>query len=135
VIDKIKQKEKIKAKIIEKTKPDSILNAVRSAAKIADEKKADYVKILDMRSRLIITDYFIIISAKNTRLTQRIEEDICFNLKKLKFYSKNITGASEGNWILIDYDDFVIHVFTEEFRQFYDLERLWKDSAEIKWEQ
>jgi len=135
VIDKIKQKEKIKAKIIEKTKPDSILNAVRSAAKIADEKKADYVKILDMRSRLIITDYFIIISAKNTRLTQRIEEDICFNLKKLKLYPKNINGASEGNWILIDYDDFVIHVFTEEFRQFYDLERLWKDSAEIKWEQ
>jgi len=128
VIDKIKQKEKIKAKIIEKTKPDSILNAVRSAAKIADE-------ILDMRSRLIITDYFIIISAKNTRLTRRIEEDICFNLKKLKLYPKNITGASEGNWILIDYDDFVIHVFTEEFRQFYDLERLWKDSAEIKWEQ
>ena len=133
--DNIKQKEKIKAKKIEKTKPDNILNAVRTAAKIADEKKADYIKILDMRSRLIITDYFIIISAKNSRLTRRIEEDICFNLKKQKFYPRNITGASEGNWILIDYDDFVIHVFTEEFRQFYDLERLWKDSEEIKWEQ
>ena len=133
--DNTGQKEKIKAKKIEKTKTDSILNAVRTAAKIADEKKADYVRILDMRSRLIITDYFIIISAKNTRLTRRIEEDICFNLKKQKLYPKNITGASEGNWILIDYDDFVIHVFTEEFRQFYDLERLWKDSKEIKWEQ
>ena len=133
--DNIKQKEKIKAKKIEKTRSGSILNAVKDAAKIADEKKADYVKILDMRSRLIITDYFIIISAKNTRLTRRIEEDICFNLKKQKFYPKNITGASEGNWILIDYDDFVIHVFTEQFRQFYDLERLWKDSEEIKWEQ
>jgi len=135
VTDNIKQKEKIKAKKIEKTRSGSILNAVKDAAKIADEKKADYVKILDMRSRLIITDYFIIISAKNTRLTRRIEEDICFNLKKQKFYPKNITGASEGNWILIDYDDFVIHVFTEQFRQFYDLERLWKDSEEIKWEQ
>ena len=133
--DNKKLKEKIKAKKIEKTGPDNILNAVRTAAKIADEKKAGYVKILDMRSRLIITDYFIIISAKNTRLTQRIEEDICFNLKKHKFYPKNINGASEGNWILIDYDDFVIHVFTEQFRQFYDLERLWKDSEEIKWEQ
>ena len=135
MIDNTGQKEKTKTKKIEKTKPDSILNAVRTAAKIADEKKADFVKILDMRSRLIITDYFIIISAKNTRLTRRIEEDICFNLKKYKLYPKNITGASEGNWILIDYDDFVIHVFTEEFRQFYDLERLWKDSKEIKWEQ
>ncbi len=131
--DKIKQGEKIKAKKIEKTRSDSILNAVRTAAKIADDKKADYVKILDMRSRLIITDYFIIISAKNTRLTRRIEEEICFNLKKEKLYPKNITGASEGNWVLVDYDDFVIHVFTEEFRQFYDLERLWKDSEEIKW--
>jgi len=135
VTDNTEQKEKIKAKKIEKTRPDSILNAVRTAAKIADEKKADYIKILDMRSRLVITDYFIIISARNTRLTRRIEEDICFDLKKHKLYPKNITGASEGNWILIDYDDFVIHVFTEEFRQFYDLERLWKDSKEIKWEQ
>ena len=135
MIDNIKQKEKIKVKKIEKTRSDIILNAVRAAAIIADEKKADYIKILDMRSRLIITDYFIIISAKNTRLTQRIEEDICFNLKKQKLYPKNITGVNEGNWILIDYDDFVIHVFTEEFRQFYDLERLWKDSKEIKWEQ
>ena len=131
--DNIKQKEKIKTKKIEKTRSDSILNAVRTAAKIADDKKADYVKILDMRSRLIITDYFIIISAKNTRLTRRIEEEICFNLKKEKLYPKNITGANEGNWVLVDYDDFVIHVFTEEFRQFYDLERLWKDSKEIKW--
>jgi ribosome-associated protein len=135
VIDNIKQKEKIEVKKIEKTRSDIILNAVRATAIIADEKKADYIKILDMRSRLIITDYFIIISAKNTRLTQRIEEDICFNLKKQKLYPKNITGVNEGNWILIDYDDFVIHVFTEEFRQFYDLERLWKDSKEIKWEQ
>jgi ribosome-associated protein len=133
VTDNIKQKEKIKTKKIEKTRSDSILNAVRTAAKIADDKKADYVKILDMRSRLIITDYFIIISAKNTRLTRRIEEEICFNLKKEKLYPKNITGANEGNWVLVDYDDFVIHVFTEEFRQFYDLERLWKDSEEIKW--
>jgi ribosome-associated protein len=133
VTDNIKQKKKIKTKKIEKTRSDSILNAVRTAAKIADDKKADYVKILDMRSRLIITDYFIIISAKNTRLTRRIEEEICFNLKKEKLYPKNITGANEGNWVLVDYDDFVIHVFTEEFRQFYDLERLWKDSEEIKW--
>jgi ribosome-associated protein len=133
VTDNIKQKKKIKTKKIEKTRSDSILNAVRTAAKIADDKKADYVKILDMRSRLVITDYFIIISAKNTRLTRRIEEEICFNLKKEKLYPKNITGVNEGNWVLVDYDDFVIHVFTEEFRQFYDLERLWKDSEEIKW--
>ena len=127
----IKRGEKIEVKKIEKTKPDSILKAVKTTAKIADDRKADYIKILDMRSRLIITDYFIIISAKNSRLTRRIEEDICFKLKKQKLYPINVTGSAEGNWILIDYDDFVIHIFTEEFRQFYDLERLWKDSEEI----
>lgn len=131
MIDKIEQKEK--SSIKENTAADNILKAVRKAAEIADDKKADYIKILDMRSRLIITDYFIIISVKNTRLTRRIKEEIRFNLKKQDLYPVNVDGVSEGNWILIDYDDFVIHIFTEEVRQFYDLERLWKDAKEIKW--
>jgi ribosome-associated protein len=87
-----------------------------------------------MRSRLIITDYFLIIGAKNSRLTRRIEEDISIALKKLGIYAIHSDGVSEGNWILIDYNDFVIHIFTEEIRQFYDLERLWKDAGEIKWD-
>jgi len=106
---------------------------VKKVARIADEKKADYIKILDMRSRLIITDYFIIISARNTRLTRRIQEEIYINLKKDKLYPINVCGLSEGNWILADYDDFVIHIFTNELREYYKLERLWKDSREIKW--
>jgi len=130
VIDKIKQKEKNSNK---EDTAGNILKAVRMTAEIADDKKADYIKILDMRSRLIITDYFIIISVKNTRLTRGIKEEICFNLKKQGLYPINVDGVSEGNWILIDYDDFVIHIFTEQFRQFYDLERLWKDAKEIEW--
>jgi ribosome-associated protein len=109
------------------------LEAVKTAARIADEKKADYIKILDMRSRLAITDYFLIISARNTRLTRRIEEEIRLNLKNKGKYPLNVSGQSEGNWILIDYDDFVIHIFTEELREYYQLERLWRDSKEIKW--
>ena len=128
MIDKTGQKE------WENTVIDNILKAVKTAARIADDKKADYIKILDMRSRLIITDYFIIIGAKNTRLTRRIEEEISVNLKKQGIYAIHADGVSEGNWILIDYNDFVIHIFTEEFRQFYDLERLWKDAEEIKWD-
>ena len=130
MIDKIEQKGKNSRK--ENTIAGDILKAVRMAAEIADDKKADYIKILDMRSRLIITDYFVIISVSNTRLTRRIQEVICFSLKKQDLYPINIDGASEGNWILIDYDDFVIHIFTEEVRQFYDLERLWKDAKDIK---
>ena len=116
-------------------KTGKILATIKTVARIADDRKADYIKILDMRSRLTITDYFIIISAKNTRLTRRIEEEICTQLKKTSKYPLNINGAGEGNWILIDYDDFVIHIFTDEYKEFYDLERLWKDSKEIKWDQ
>lgn len=119
----------------QKSKVKDIITAVKTVARIADEKKADYIKILDMRSRLIITDYFIIISAKNTRLTRRIEEEICIHLKNNNRYPINVSGLAEGNWILVDYDDFVVHIFTEEFMGYYKLERLWKDSKEIKWKQ
>jgi len=116
-------------------KSKDTIEAVKTAARIADEKKADYIKILDMRSRLAITDYFLIISARNTRLTRRIEEEIRLNLKNSGRYPLNVSGQSEGNWILIDYDDFVIHIFTEELREYYQLEKLWRDSKEIKWNQ
>ena len=116
-------------------KPEAadIKEMVKRVARIADERKADYIKILDMRSRLIITDYFVIISARNTRLTKRIKEEICINLKNDKCYPANVSGLSEGNWILVDYDDFVIYIFTNEFKEYYKLERLWRDSKEIKW--
>jgi len=127
VIKKIVKGRNPKPKVVD------IKAIVKKVARIADEKKADYIKILDMRSRLIITDYFIIISARNTRLTRRIQEDIYINLKKDKLYPINVCGLSEGNWILADYDDFVVHIFTNELREYYKLERLWKDSREIKW--
>ena len=106
--------------------------AAKFAAKVADESKADYIKILNVGPRLAITDYFVIIGAGNTRLTRRIAEDIQANLKKYNIYAMHIEGAAEGNWILIDYDDFVVHIFTDEYRQYYDLERLWRDSKVIR---
>ncbi|MBM3713480.1 MAG: ribosome silencing factor, partial [Actinobacteria bacterium] len=108
------------------------IDVVKYIAGIADEKKADYIKILNVGPRLAITDYFIIISAKNTRLTRRIEEEIEVRLKKLGIFAINIDGVSEGSWILMDYDDFVVHLFTDEYRLYYDLERLWRDSKVIK---
>ena len=109
------------------------LELVKYIADIADEKNASYVKIIDMSKRLIITDYFIIISARNSRATKAIEDDIAFKLKKMGLLPMSVSGSSEGNWILMDYDDFIIHIFTDEFRQYYDLERLWKDSREIEY--
>ena len=99
---------------------------------IAEERKADYIKILNVGPRLIITDYFVIISARNTRLARRISEEISIDLKKSGLIPINIDGLNEGNWILMDFDDFVVHIFTDEYRDYYDLERLWRDSKVIK---
>ena len=112
---------------------ENIADIVKYAARIADRKGADYVNILEMKNRLIITDYFVIIGAKNTRLTDAIEDEIIFRLKPYGFKPIHTAGLSEANWILIDYNDFVIHIFSEEFRQYYDLERLWKDSKTVEW--
>ncbi|MBN1298191.1 MAG: ribosome silencing factor [Actinobacteria bacterium] len=97
-------------------------------AKTADEKKAGYIKIIEVGPRLIITDYFIIISVPSVRQSSRIAEEINQNLKKYGLYPISINGKSEGNWILMDYDEFVVHIFTDEYMKYYDLERLWRDA-------
>ena len=112
---------------------ENIADIVKYAARIADRKGADYVNILEMKNRLVITDYFVIIGAKNIRLTVAIEDEIMFRLKPYGFKPLHTAGLSEANWILVDYNDFVIHIFSEELRQYYDLERLWKDSEIINW--
>ncbi|MGM0365247.1 MAG: ribosome silencing factor [Actinomycetota bacterium] len=115
------------------TEANSILGPVKLAARIADDKQAENVKILDMRKRLVITDYFLIISARNARLSKRIYEDIAKALKEKNVKAISVSGAQEGDWILADYDDFVIHILTTEFAEYYDLGRLWMDSDTIDW--
>jgi len=106
---------------------------VKYVARIADRKGAEYINILEMKNRLVITDYFVIIGAKNIKLTTALEDEIKFRLKQYDFSPLYTAGLTEGNWILVDYNDFVVHIFSEEFRQYYDLERLWKDSKIIDW--
>ncbi len=117
---------------ISKSKLKNSREAIQFIAGIADDRKADYIKILNVGPRLVITDYFIIISARNPRLARRISEDISFNLKKSGLIPINIDGLNEGNWILMDYDDFVVHIFTDEYKDYYDLERLWRDSKSVR---
>lgn len=110
------------------------LELVKRVAGMADDKNASYIKIIDMSSRLIITDYFLILGARNQRATKAIEDEISQSLKKMGLLPISISGSSEGNWILMDYDDFIIHIFTDQYRKYYDLERLWKDSKTIGYE-
>lgn len=112
----------------EKKKFKNLSETVKFVAKIAEDKKAGYIKIIEVGPRLVITDYFILVSVSNTRLASSIADEIGQSLKKYGLYPLNINGKNEGNWILMDYDEFVVHIFTDEYMQYYDLERLWRDA-------
>jgi ribosome-associated protein len=103
------------------------------AARAADDKKAEDVCILDMRGALGITDYFVLASGRNERQVRRIKDSIEEKLTKLGVKPARREGERYGRWILLDYLDFVVHVFLEEDRSFYNLERLWQDVPLIEW--
>ncbi|MGH2788672.1 MAG: ribosome silencing factor [Actinomycetota bacterium] len=99
-----------------------------AAAAVAD-KKAERIVILDVSRHLVITDYFVISSGNTERqvrtIAEAVEEQVA-ERHHLKPFRRE--GAREGRWVLLDYVDFVVHVFHSEERDYYDLERLWSDA-------
>ncbi len=108
-----------------------IFAQVKLAAHCADEKKALEILVLRLSAITEFTDYFIICSGSSTRQTQAIADEITVELKKVNVRPLQTEGYNTGQWILIDYGIFVVHVFTEEARKFYDLERLWRDAERV----
>lgn len=107
----------------------------RTAAQAADSKKASDPVILDLANLLTITDAFVIVSGANDRQVKAIAEEIEQQVKDSGGPSPiRVEGLDEARWVLIDYSDFVVHVFLEEVRDFYNLERLWGDAPRIKWD-
>jgi ribosome-associated protein len=105
------------------------------AARAADAKQADHVVILDVNEVLGITDYFVICSARNDRLVKTVAETIGERMKDIEGPKPlRIEGLAEAHWVLMDYADFVVHVFSTDARGFYDLERLWRDVPRVEWE-
>jgi ribosome-associated protein len=99
------------------------------AAQAALDVKAEDAKILDMHELVSYTDYLVLATGRNTRLTRRITEEIGFKLKeKYGLLPAGIEGSADGEWILMDYLDFIVHVFTPETREFYRLDVLWKQA-------
>ena len=99
------------------------------AAQAALDMKGDEVKILDMHELVTYTDFLVLCTGRNTRLTRRIAEEIGFRLKaEAGLLPIGTEGATTGDWILMDYGDFVAHVFTPEAREFYRLDVLWKQA-------
>ncbi|HKE55517.1 MAG TPA: ribosome silencing factor [Pyrinomonadaceae bacterium] len=106
---------------------DRVLAAVRAAA----EKKAFDVVVLDLREIASFTDYFVITSGANERQVQAIADEVYENLKKSGSTAARTEGYKSAEWVLLDYGDFVVHVFEQKARQFYDLERLWREAKRV----
>ena len=106
------------------------------AAQAAAAKKGEDTVILDVGRVLAITDAFVITSAPNDRLVRAIADDVEEAVKVAGGPAPlRVEGLREGQWVLMDYGDFVVHVFVEEMRRFYDLERLWADAPRLAWEE
>ncbi len=102
------------------------------ALKAAEEKKAINSVVLDLREIASFTDYFVITSGTNERQVQAISDEIVETLKKAGTAAARVEGYKTAEWILLDYGDFVVHVFDEKARTFYDLERLWRESKRVE---
>jgi len=103
--------------------------AMRCAA-LALDKKAEDVKILDVRRISSIADYLVLASGHSDKQTQAIAESVRLELKK---FGKvlDMEGAREGNWVILDYGDVILHVFKEETRRYYDFDALWADAEVV----
>ena len=99
--------------------------------KAAVKKKAFDILVLDIRETSSFADYFILCSGNSNRQVQAIASAIELDLKKKGIYPLGIEGFNEGTWILLDYDEVIIHVFYHPVRAFYELERLWADAPKV----
>jgi ribosome-associated protein len=107
------------------------LEAAKLCAEAADNKKAFDILILDLRSLTYITDYFVICSASNTTQVGAISDGIGEVLAKAGIRPSHVEGEAGANWVLMDYSDIVVHIFDEQTRSYYSLEKLWGDAPRI----
>lgn len=105
---------------------------VYAALHAAGEKKAIEPVVLDLRDIASFTDYFVILGGQNERQVQAIADEIYEQLKKTGSAAARVEGYKTAEWILLDYGDFVVHVFDQKARKFYDLERLWRESKRVE---
>ena len=105
---------------------------VKAAAAVLDKKKAVDVRIIDISKVTVIADYFIIAGAANERQCKALADNVEETLGKAGCEPKAIEGYAAANWILMDYRDVIIHIFNQEQRLFYDLERIWTDGQVVE---
>jgi ribosome-associated protein len=102
------------------------------ALRAASDKKALDMVVLDLRELASFTDYFLITSGTNVRQVQAISDAVLEKLKEQGRRAERVEGYNTAEWILLDYGDFIVHVFEDKSRRFYDLERLWREARRVE---
>ncbi|HEX5709455.1 MAG TPA: ribosome silencing factor [Pyrinomonadaceae bacterium] len=115
----------------EQSEPEGLDERMLAALEAASDKKALDPVALDLRAIASFTDFFLITSATNVRQVQAIADEVVERLKKMGTRPARVEGYASAEWVLVDYGDFVVHVFEEKARRFYDLERLWRDAERV----
>ena len=128
------QREAVKIEIAETPTPFAELDPeVRLAIQCAADKKAFDMIALDLRSIASFTEFFIIATGANQRQVQAIADEINEQLKnQLQARPIRVEGYNSAEWVLLDYGDFIVHIFNGEAREFYDLARLWRDARTVE---
>ena len=111
---------------------DELDERILTALQAASDKKALDPVVLDLRQIASFTDYFVITSGANERQVQAISDEVSERLKKSGVAAARVEGYKSAEWILLDYGDFIVHVFADKARKFYDLERLWRESKRVE---
>lgn len=107
-------------------------NMCRLAYHALEEKKAEDIRIIDIRGISIIADYFIIANGTNPNQIQAMIDSVEEALAKEDYQVKQIEGNQKSTWVLMDYRDIIVHIFSKEDRLFYDLERIWRDGTVVE---
>ncbi|KIR01404.1 Iojap protein [Lachnospiraceae bacterium TWA4] len=113
---------------------DRIKEIVKIAYAALDEKMAEEITVIDISKVSTIADYFMIANGRNSNQVQAIVDEVTEKLGRAGFNYRQIEGYNEAKWVLLDYQDVVIHIFASDDRRFYDLERIWRDGALVDME-
>lgn len=109
----------------------SIEEKIKTVIEALEDKKAENIKIINIGEISSVADYFIITNGTNKSQVQALADNVAEKLGREGVHAMQTEGYNSANWILLDYTDFVVHVFDKESRPFYDLERIWRDGTMV----
>lgn len=113
---------------------DEVLNMAHIAYDALIEKKAEDVRVIDISEISTIADYFVIASGKNDNQMRTLVDNVEEKMGKAGYTAKMREGTGSNVWVLLDFGDVIVHIFDEENREFYDLDRIWRDGKEVRFD-